>query len=93
LRSHLYSASEPKSRQVTVPTRCITHMSAVCYPFTESVFEGTILQPYIHDCVVRVQEGPHISRFRIFFKCHCWLPVNQTLLKGKNIAFRRDTVV
>ncbi|KAF8572910.1 hypothetical protein K439DRAFT_1377055, partial [Ramaria rubella] len=72
----LYSASEPKSHQVAIPTRCITHMSAVHYPFAEIIFEGTILQPYIHDCVVCVQEGPHIYRFRIFFKHHCWLLVN-----------------
>jgi hypothetical protein len=64
------------------------------YPFAESVLQDAALQPYVHDCVVRVNEGPHTYNFRVFFKRHCRLRLNMSLSKQSvPTNFRGDIVV
>ncbi|KAF8219168.1 hypothetical protein L208DRAFT_1039113, partial [Tricholoma matsutake] len=49
------------------------------YPYVESVFEGAVLQPCIHDCTITVHEGHSSYHFSVFFKRHCQLQPNQSL--------------
>ena len=83
----------PKAFQVKVPTCCVTHGTAR-YPLPESVFNDTTMQSYIHDCLVHVHEGKNIYHFRIFFKRHRHLPINQSLHQlSANHTFRGDALV
>lgn len=62
------------------------------FPVAESLFQDSLVQPYIHNCEVTVLEGRHVHRFRVFFKRHCYLPSNP-LLSNRDRVFRGDAVV
>ena len=66
--------------------------TAAHFPFADSLFQDTRVQPYIHSCFITVYEGRHIYRFCIFFKWHCCLPLN-LLLGGTENDFHGDAVV
>ncbi|KAF8573979.1 hypothetical protein K439DRAFT_1373777, partial [Ramaria rubella] len=93
LWSRIYSVKDLRPRQIHVPMRCSSNSSRRRYPFVESVFEGAVVQPYIHDCLVYVVEGRHTYHFRIFFKRHCRLLVNQAVHPTNGMAFRGDVLV
>ncbi|KAF8224623.1 hypothetical protein L208DRAFT_1310127, partial [Tricholoma matsutake] len=63
------------------------------YPYVESVFEGAVLQPYIHDCTITVHEGHHSYCLSVFFKRHCRLQPNQSLHCLWGASHRGDVVV
>ncbi len=86
LNSCLYPAGTG-SRIVKIPTRCA---QSERYPFVESVFDHAVVQPYIHDCTLRVREGGCWTSFLLFFKRHCRLPRNQGVLRG-NLLMMRTT--
>ncbi|KAI0763729.1 hypothetical protein BC629DRAFT_1293822, partial [Irpex lacteus] len=73
------------SRTVKVSTRCVQHER---YPFVESVLDHAVLQPYIHDCSLRVHEGGRWTSFLIFFKRHCRLPRNRGVFRGDLLVMR-----
>ena len=83
IQSCLYSATCSKARQVKVPTCCVIPCCIIhapdWFPLPKCVFKDAIIQPYIHNCLVCVYEGRHVYHFRIFFKCHLHLHVNQSL--------------
>ncbi|KAF8578917.1 hypothetical protein K439DRAFT_1360845, partial [Ramaria rubella] len=93
LRSRIYSVKDLRPRQIHVPTRCSRNSSHRCYPFVESVFEGAMVQPSIHDCLVYIVEGRHTYHFHIFFKCHFRLLVNQAVHPTNGMAFCGDVLV
>lgn len=93
IQSRLYSATCSKARQVKVPTCCVIR-APDRFPLPECVFEDAIIQPYIHDCLVRVYEGRHVYHFRIFFKRHRHLHVNQSLRRlSASLIFCGDVLV
>jgi hypothetical protein len=88
----LYPVATNKPRQILLSARGVASRAGSCnYPFVESAFQDATIQPYIHDCTVRVHEGKHAYLLRIFFKRHCRLPLNQAL--PGNRTFRGDAVV
>lgn len=95
IRSRLYSTVGLRPMQVTVRARCANRTRhATRYPFAESVFEDAAVQPYIHNCIVKVHEGCNMYRFMIFFKRHCNLRLNKTLSTlSTRCLFRGDIVV
>ena len=72
---------------------CCVAQTTDQYPVPKSVFDDPTMQPYIHDCLVHVHEGEHTYQFRIFFKCHCRLCVNQTMHISDGHPFRGDALV
>ncbi|KAF8583152.1 hypothetical protein K439DRAFT_1349393 [Ramaria rubella] len=76
----------------------MTSTSSIRYPFAESVLQDAALQPYVHDCLVRVNEGEHTYTFHMFFKHHCCLRINMSLseqasLENNLMAIQGDIVV
>src|ERR1700685_2991415 len=93
IRCRLYSATCTRACQVKVPTSCVAQATNR-YPLPESVFDDATMQSYIHDCLVRVHEGKHAYHFRVFFKRHCHLRINQSLRWfSKGHTFRGDALV
>ena len=82
LHARLYSAQKGKPTQVHVPTRCLYPARQIGprYPLADSVLGEPQLQPYVHDCVVYVREGNQTHRLWVFFKRHCRLLYNISLL-------------
>ena len=66
--------------------------TAYRFPVAESLFQDSLIQPYIHNREVSVLDGQHIHHFRIFFKRHCYLPSDPLLSNGDQV-FRGDVVV
>ncbi|KAJ3900220.1 hypothetical protein F5879DRAFT_925620 [Lentinula edodes] len=50
-------------------------------------------QSYIHDCIVSVTHSGKSYKFRIFFKCHKFLPTNQGILQSANVEMDGDVLV
>ena len=91
LQSRLYSSTDTKARPVGVTTRCAGQLR---FPFVESVVGNTPLQPYVHDCVVTVIDGPRTQRYAVFFKRHRALPPNELVSRlCYPLTFRGDIVV
>lgn len=67
---------------ISIPT-CCTHASDTRYLLAESLFEGAALQPYIHNCSIKIVEGRNVSHFQIFFKQHCHLRQNMTAITSR----------
>ena len=65
------------------------------YPFAENLISFQRLQPYVHNCLVILAEGPHTYKFMVFFKRHVLLPQNDCLHKLANgpTILRSDVVV
>ncbi|KAF8575250.1 hypothetical protein K439DRAFT_1370369 [Ramaria rubella] len=93
LWSRIYSAKDLRPWQIHVPTCCSSNSSCRHYPFVESIFEGAVVQPYIHDCLVYVIKGRHTYHFCIFFKSHFHLLVNQAAHPTNGMAFHGDVLV
>ncbi|KAI6102049.1 hypothetical protein EDD17DRAFT_1489529, partial [Pisolithus thermaeus] len=93
LRCRLYSTSLAKPHQVAIPTRCanLSH-KAQHFPVPESMLQGACLQPYVHSCQVTVHEAQHTYWFCIFFKQHCYLPLNPALSAGGSL-FQGDAAI
>jgi hypothetical protein len=52
------------------------------------------MQSYIHDCLIRVHEGKHVYNFRVFFKRHRRLHINQSIRRlSDDHTFRGDALV
>ena len=62
-------------------------------PSVESLMDGCRLQPYVHDCVVTLKIGRRVHTYRIFFKNHKFLPVNQSILEASHERFKGDILV
>jgi hypothetical protein len=83
-----------KPSQIIISTRCSPDPTHERYPFAESAFSCAKLQPYVHDVKVVVQEGAHDYCYRVFFKRHCRLLTNTSLMKlDPNSTFRGDAIV
>ncbi|KAI1782364.1 hypothetical protein LXA43DRAFT_906008 [Ganoderma leucocontextum] len=55
---------------------------------------NTPLQPYVHDCVVTIIDGPRTHRYVVFFKRHHALPSNALISHlCYPLAFCGDIVV
>ena len=96
LRAHLYSIQKGKPTQVFVPTRCLFPARQIgpWYPFTDSVLDTPQLQPYVHDCCVRIHEGNQTHQLRVFFKRHRRLQYNNSLpFMRRRIVAQGDFVV
>ncbi|KAJ3970629.1 hypothetical protein EV361DRAFT_848294 [Lentinula raphanica] len=50
-------------------------------------------QPYVHDCVVTTIYQEKRYKFRIFFKHHVWLPINQAILQLAEVEMEGDCLV
>ncbi|KAJ3769379.1 hypothetical protein FB446DRAFT_648748, partial [Lentinula raphanica] len=50
-------------------------------------------QPYIHDCVVEVVHRRKRYKFRVFFKRHKKLPINQPILQLSNARMDGNVLV
>ena len=88
LRARLYSVSQPSPCPVSIITQYIAldrRCEGKCYPFMESVMEGTTTQSYIHDCLIRMGDRHAGHAFRIFFKRHRFLPHSSCLNVYGNI--------
>jgi hypothetical protein len=83
-----------KARQVHISTRqgAVGHHR---YPIPEAHIGDASCQPWVHDCVVTVQEGCHKYRFAVFFKRHCRLAPNKCLkeLLHRTPRLQSDAVV
>ncbi|KAI0083091.1 hypothetical protein BDY19DRAFT_865163, partial [Irpex rosettiformis] len=84
LSGRLYPAGKT-SRAVKVATRCLRGQR---YPFVESVLDYAVLQPYVHDCTLRICEGGRWTSFLLFFKRHCRLPHNRGAFRGDLLVMR-----
>lgn len=93
IRGRLYTGSQ-KPCQVLVPTRCVLPARAIGprFPFAESILDDGVIQPYVHDCVVNVEEGELTHRFRIYYKMHSRLG-NKQLFPGSNCRMRGSLFV
>ena len=82
LHAQLYSTQKGKPTQVHVPTCCLylARQIGPWYPLADSVLDEPWLQPYVHDCVVYIHEGNQTHQLWVFFKRHCHLPYNISLL-------------
>ena len=49
------------------------------FPIVEGVLDGANTQPHVHNCNVRMIDGPRIHVFRVFFKRHRRLPANKCI--------------
>lgn len=60
-----------------------------------SVLDQAKIQPYVHDCLVQVQEGAEVHRLRVFYKRHRRLRVNNALpfMRRNAPIIRGDFVV
>lgn len=74
LTARLFAATGGPPRNVIVTARCLGHRQ---YPFVESVLSGACVQPYVHDCTLRIREGGQLTTFIFFFKKHIQLPKNR----------------
>ena len=92
IRCRLYSTARTRPMPVVVCARSDRTQAANRYPYIESLFEDSRVQPYIHNCIVRVHEGSITHQFMVFFKRHCHLPVND-LVSCRGCIFRGDVVV
>ncbi|KIJ31079.1 hypothetical protein M422DRAFT_783854 [Sphaerobolus stellatus SS14] len=54
--------------------------------------EAANLQPYIHDTLMEVREGRNVYWFQVFYKRHCYLPINFNVQPIRNGIFRGDVV-
>jgi hypothetical protein len=83
-----------KAFQTVISTRCSPNPARQRFPFAESVFSSATLQPYIHDVEVAVQEHSHTYRYRVFFKRHCRLQANASLMAlDPELTFKGDAMV
>jgi len=84
-------------RQVLVNARQSNrHAHHTRFPFPESHLAEFATQPYIHNCLVTVQEGFHEYRFMVFFKRHVLLRKNKclsTLVRGVAPICKGDVLV
>ncbi|TDL13400.1 hypothetical protein BD410DRAFT_735453, partial [Rickenella mellea] len=88
----LYSSKATRPGPANIAVRCTDGTrKGLQYANVESMLDGAVLQPYIHDCVVTVHELGVKHRFAVYFKRHIRLPIN-TSING-NGAFRGDVVV
>ncbi|KAH0827356.1 hypothetical protein J3R83DRAFT_3994 [Lanmaoa asiatica] len=62
------------------------------FPVAESLFQDSLVQPYVHNCEVTILEGRHIHRFHVFFKHHSYLSLNLLLSDGDRV-FCGDAVI
>lgn len=101
IRSRWYPANPPtlnkRPRQIGVVVRQPNPGSPKDrYVFAEGHLGHARLQPYVHDCKATVREGPHIYKYRVFFKRHCRLPLSvclTTLLGNQGPPVLRSDVV
>ena len=69
LQCRLYSTSCHRPRQVEMLTRCAdASRGSLHFPVAETLLQGAVLQPYIHNCQVIVYEGRHTYQYCVFFK-------------------------
>ena len=93
LRSRLYAAHNTRSYMVTTPVRFDKTSQ---YPLVEGMLDQSRLQPYIHDCLITVYEGPYKYNYRIFFKKHCLLNINKAIKQigdDGDAQFRGDILI
>ncbi|KAI0641416.1 hypothetical protein C8Q79DRAFT_919327 [Trametes meyenii] len=91
LASRFYGANEPKSRPLTLITRCDGDLR---YPLVESVLGDMTIQPYVHNCSVTVLHRGRESSYTVFYRLHRRLPINRSVaLLTHNHSVRRDIVV
>lgn len=89
--SRYYGADEPKSRPLTLIARCNQTRD---YPLIESVLKDLVIQPYVHNCSVRVLHKNRISTYLLFYRLHRHLPVNRAVsLVSRSSSVRGDVVV
>lgn len=79
--------------QVAVPTRCVLSPRKIGprFPFAESILSEAEVQPYIHDCIIKIIEAGRTYRFRVFFKRHRRLQPNRHL--PGHVVFPGDILV
>ncbi|KAJ3779030.1 hypothetical protein FB446DRAFT_630835, partial [Lentinula raphanica] len=63
------------------------------FVFASDLLSDARLQPFVHDVVVSVQFGGQTRKFRVFFKRHVRLPLNQTLQNIGVHGFEGDVLV
>ena len=84
LRARLYNGDQ-KPCPVLVTTQCKLAPKYVGPqdPLAESVLAERRIQPYVHDCLVSIQDDRCTHHFRVFLKRHARLRTNK-YLAGKN---------
>jgi hypothetical protein len=76
LRGRLYPAQLHCPTNVSIHTLCISsNPQNIRYPCVESVMDGSLFQPHVHDIYVHVS-CPQQILFRVFFKRHVMLRYN-----------------
>jgi len=94
LRARLYDGDQ-KPRSVLVATRCKLAPKYVGprYPYAESILAESRIQPYIHDCIITIQEHRRTHYFRVFYKRHTRLRTNNFLPTENNHDMRGSVFV
>jgi hypothetical protein len=94
LRGRLYPVLRARPYLVPISTRCSPVPKQERYPFAESVLTSSVLQPYVHDIKVTIDERGHRYCYRVFFKRHCRLLKSLSLFNLDNDSdFCGDAVV
>ncbi|KAJ7039718.1 hypothetical protein C8F04DRAFT_1254546 [Mycena alexandri] len=67
-----------------------TTRKTLATPGVDSVLDGGILQPHIHDIGIVLRHGRRTSHFRVYFKRHTYLPANGNFhnIKGDVLVMR-----
>ena len=94
LRAHLYNGDQ-KPCPVPVTTQCKLAPKYVGPqdPLTESILAERRIQPYVHDCLVSIQDDRCTHHFRVFLKCHAQLCTNKYLVGKNNFDMHRSLFV
>ncbi|KAJ3736234.1 hypothetical protein DFJ43DRAFT_990276, partial [Lentinula guzmanii] len=94
VRARVFRANEITSRWVQVhyaeAPRSPQHNR---YVMASTNLMGARLQPYIHDCVVKIGHRRRQFTFRIFYKRHKFLPVNQAIQALAGVAIEGDVLI
>ncbi|KAH6906526.1 hypothetical protein BKA70DRAFT_1083051, partial [Coprinopsis sp. MPI-PUGE-AT-0042] len=88
LRARLYPADKTWPESVNVPT---LENQDGRYPLVEAVLAGEQIQPFIHDCLVKVSRHGRLHRFRVFYKNHKYLLRNGSV--PTDVIWKGDILV
>ncbi|TDL14238.1 hypothetical protein BD410DRAFT_734385, partial [Rickenella mellea] len=80
VRCRYYPSSRTRPYYTFVPARCADGLrSSNRYLNPEFLFDDAAVQPYVHDCIIHVQEGETTHTFVVFYKRHVRLSINRAI--------------
>jgi hypothetical protein len=94
VRGRIYRANGQRAEAIQVYYREDTqNPERGRYVLAADELMGTKRQPYVHDSVVTIQHRRKNYTFRIFYKHHKLLPVNQPIQALDGLAMEGDVLV